>query len=236
LTVSRSHRLFELMQVLRRHRGTVSGETLARESGVSLRTIRRDIATLQAMGADIDGSPGLGYTLRPGFILPPLSFTHEELQALVAGMQWISRQTDDALALAGQNALAKIDNVLSPELRRVIDDDALYIGRQREGTSAIDLALVRRAMREQRKMRIQYRDHSGEATERIIWPILLGFVESKRFIAGWCELRTDFRLFRIDRIVNAVVLEDYYLGNRRLLVKEWRAKEAGSRSKITRHR
>ncbi|MBT2117555.1 YafY family transcriptional regulator [Dyella sp. LX-66] len=222
--MSRSHRLFELMQVLRRHRGTVSGETLAREAGVSLRTIRRDIATLQAMGADIDGAPGVGYVLRPGFILPPLSFTQEELQALVAGMQWVSRQTDDALALAAQNALGKINGVLPPELRRALDDDALYIGKKKEDVSPVDLAQVRRAMREQRKMRIGYKGEGGGDTQRIIWPILLGFVETKRFIAAWCELRGDFRLFRTDRMTSAAVLDDRYLGNRRLLVKEWRAK------------
>lgn len=223
--MSRSYRLFDLMQVLRRHRGTVSGEVLARESGVSLRTIRRDIATLQAMGADIDGAPGVGYILRPGFLLPPLSFTEEELQALVAGAQWVSRQTDDALALAAQNALAKIDGVLPPEMRRALDDDALYISHKREDTSGLDLAQVRRAMREQRKMRIIYGDQNGAVSERTIWPIALGFIESRRFIAGWCELRGDFRLFRADRIVQVEFLDDRYSRNRRQLVKEWRAQE-----------
>jgi predicted DNA-binding transcriptional regulator YafY len=213
------------MQVLRRHRGTVSGEVLARESGVSLRTIRRDIATLQAMGADIDGAPGVGYILRPGFLLPPLSFTEEELQALVTGAQWVSRQTDDALALAAQNALAKIGGVLPPEMRRALDDDALYIGRKREGTSGLDLARVRQAMREQRKMHIMYTKQNGAVSERTIWPIMLGFVESRRFIAGWCESRGDFRLFRTDRIVKVDFLDDHYARNRRQLVKEWRAQE-----------
>lgn len=213
------------MQVLRRHRGTVSGEVLAHETGVSLRTIRRDIATLQAMGADIDGAPGVGYILRPGFLLPPLSFTEEELQALVAGAQWVSRQTDDALALAAQNALAKIDGVLPPEMRRALNDNALYIGRKKEDTLGVDLARVRQAMREQRKMYISYTDQNGAVSERIIWPIMLGFVESRRFIAGWCESREDFRLFRADRIVKADFLDDHYARNRRQLVKEWRAQE-----------
>lgn len=217
------------MQVLRRHRGTVSGEVLARETGVSLRTIRRDIATLQTMGADIEGEPGVGYILRPGFLLPPLSFTQEELQALVAGTQWVSRQTDDALALAAQNALAKIGGVLPPEMRRGLDDDALYIGRKREEASGVDLARVRRALREQRKMHILYTDQNGIASERTIWPIMLGFVESRRFIAGWCEVRQDFRLFRADRIVRADFLDAHYSGNRRQFVKEWRAQEGRRR-------
>ncbi|MDC6176754.1 YafY family transcriptional regulator [Ralstonia solanacearum] len=229
MSVSRSHRLFDLMQVLRRHRGTVSGEVLACETGVSLRTIRRDIATLQAMGADIDGAPGIGYILRPGFLLPPLSFTEEELQALVAGALWVSRQTDDDLALAAQNALAKISGVLPPEMLRALDDDALYIGRQKEDTSVLDLARVRQSMREQRKMLIVYTDQAGAPSERTIWPIMLGFVESRRFITAWCELREDFRLFRIDRIAKATFLDDRYSRNRRQLVKEWRAQEDGRR-------
>jgi predicted DNA-binding transcriptional regulator YafY len=215
--------LFDLMQALRRHRGTVSGQVLARETGVSIRTIRRDIATMQAMGADIDGEAGVGYILRPGFLLPPLSFTQEELQSLVAGAQWVSRQTDDALALAAQNALAKIGGVLPPETRKALDDDALYVGRKREDTSGLDLARVRQAIREQRKMHIAYTDQAGVASERTIWPIMLGFVESRRFVAGWCEMRVDFRLFRADRIVRVDFLDERYSRNRRQLVKEWRA-------------
>ena len=142
--MSRSHRLFELMQVFRRHRGVVSGHVLASETGVSLRTIYRDIATLQAMGADIEGEAGVGYLLRPGFLLPPMSFTEEEIQAIVAGTQWVSRQTDDALARAAQNVLAKIGAVLSPEMQRLLGDDALYVGRQKEDVSSLDLSLSAR--------------------------------------------------------------------------------------------
>lgn len=222
--MTRSHRLFDLMQVLRRHRGTVSGQTLAQETGVSLRTIRRDIATLQTMGADIRGEAGIGYILRPGFLLPPMSFTTEEIQALVVGAQWVSRQTDDALALAAQNALAKIGGVLPPDARRVLDDDSLYVAREREDESGLDLARVRQAMREQRKMRIAYMDQDGSRTERIIWPVVLGFVQSQRFIAGWCELRQDFRLFRADRISKVEFLEDSYPRSRRQMAKEWCAR------------
>ncbi|SMG61505.1 Predicted DNA-binding transcriptional regulator YafY, contains an HTH and WYL domains [Paraburkholderia susongensis] len=224
LSVSRSQRLFDLMQVLRRHRGAVSGEVLAQETGVSLRTLRRDVATLQAMGADIDGAPGVGYLLRPGFLLPPLSFTEEELQALVAGVQWVSRQTDNALARAAQNALAKIGAVLSSEMREALSDDTLYVGRNNVN-STLDLTRVRQALREQRKMHITYEDHNGVSSERTIWPIVLGFVEPWRYIAAWCELREEFRLFRVDRIVEATFLEDRYSRSRRQLVKEWRALE-----------
>lgn len=216
--------------MLRRHRGTVSGNVLAREAGVSLRTIRRDIAALQTMGAHIEGEAGVGYVLRPGFLLPPMSFTEDEVQALVAGAQWVSRQTDDALALAAQNALAKIGSVLPAEMRNALDDDALYIGRQRADASTLDLGQVRKAMREQRKMHIWYTNEAGSASSRVIWPIMLGFVESRRFIAGWCELREDFRLFRTDRIAKVEFLGERYSGNRRQLVKEWRNQKQGTPS------
>jgi len=223
--MSRSHRLFDLLQELRRRRGTVSGGALARELDVSLRTIRRDIATLQAMGADIDGEPGVGYILRPGFVLPPLSFTEEEIQALVVGAQWVNRQTDEALARAVQNALAKIHGVLSPDMRRALDDSALFVSRSQAAASGVDLARVRRALREQWKMRITYADEDDTPMDRTLWPIMLGFIENQRFIAGWCELTSDFRLFRTDRILKVDFLEERYARNRRQLVKEWRARD-----------
>ncbi len=122
--MSKSNRLFDLMQMLRRHNGPVPGTELAREAGVSLRTIYRDIGTLQAMGADIEGEPGFGYVLKPGFLLPPLMFSQDELHALALGAQWVGRQTDDGLAFAAQNAIAKIGAVLPTELRHLLTDNA----------------------------------------------------------------------------------------------------------------
>ncbi|UVK51865.1 YafY family transcriptional regulator [Mesorhizobium sp. AR02] len=224
--MSKSNRLFDLMQMLRRHNGPVPGSELAREAGVSLRTVYRDIATLQAMGADIEGEPGFGYVLKPGFLLPPLMFSQEELHALTLGAQWVGRQTDDGLAFAAQNLIAKIGAVLPTELRHLLTDNAFHIGRNRPKTPAVDLGVVRQAMREQFKLQIAYRDPKGDETLRVIWPIMLGFIESKRFVAGWCELREDFRTFRADRIERAELLEQRYPGRRRDLAKRWRAQVA----------
>lgn len=222
--MSRSHRLFDLLQILRRHRGTVSGAVLARESGVSLRTIRRDIMTLQAMGADIGAEAGVGYVLRPGFLLPPLSFTEEELHALVIGGDWVARQTDSALAQAVSNALAKINGVLASDMRQALDDTSFYVGSpQGSAPTGLDLAQCRQALREQRKMRIKYEEPMGEISERVIWPIMLGFEGAKQSVAGWCETRTDYAVFQAQRIVDAELLTERYTRNRRVLVKEWRA-------------
>ncbi|MHA6853281.1 helix-turn-helix transcriptional regulator [Ralstonia pseudosolanacearum] len=223
--MSRSHRLFDLMQALRRHRRTVSGQALARELGVSLRTIRRDVATLQGMGADIDAEPGVGYILQPGFLLPPLSFTEEEIQALVIGAQWVSRQTDDNLALAVKNALAKIYAILPPNMRSAVDDDTVYVGLPTKAAMPLDLSEIRRALREQRKVRITLSAPHDVAAEQVIWPIMLGFVDGKRFIAAWCELDAVFRVIGMDSIAGAQVLANRYTRNRRQLVKEWRNQE-----------
>ncbi|KVL13693.1 helix-turn-helix transcriptional regulator [Burkholderia sp. MSMB1826] len=223
--MTRSHRLFDLMQALRRHRRTVSGGALAQELGVSLRTIRRDVATLQGMGADIEGEPGVGYILRPGFVLPPLSFTEDEIHALVIGAQWVSRQTDDTLALAVKNALAKINAVLPSDLRSALDDDTVYVGHSAKRMMHLDLSEIRRALREQRKLSITLSIEQAPSNEQIVWPIMLGFIETRRFIAAWCELDRQFRVIGMDNIAHAEVLTERYPGNRRQLVKEWRTQE-----------
>ncbi|MBR0716693.1 YafY family protein [Bradyrhizobium liaoningense] len=221
--MSKSERLFDLMQMLRRHPRPVPGSDLAREAGVSLRTVYRDIAALQALGAEIDGEPGVGYVLRPGFLLPPLMFSEEEIQAVALGVQWVQRQTDEGLAFAANNALSKIVAVLPAELRDKVDDRSFHVSRRPPKAPIVDLQMLRQAMREQRKLRMAYRDPKGAETERVIWPIMLGFFEARRIIAGWCELRKDFRTFRADRIVHIKLLKERYPGRRRDLVKRWRA-------------
>jgi predicted DNA-binding transcriptional regulator YafY len=155
--MSRTHRLFELLQMLRRRRQPVSGAELAREAGISLRTLYRDIAALQAMGAEIDGEPGVGYVLRPGFLLPPLMFSEEEIEALALGARWVARRTDESLSSAARDAMAKIAAVLPRDLKHRLEDDALIVGRSWERPHLVGLKLLRRALREERKLAIAYR-------------------------------------------------------------------------------
>lgn len=223
--MARSHRLFELMQALRRHRRTVSGKALAAELGVSLRTIRRDIVTLQGMGAEIDGEPGLGYVLKPGFVLPPLSFSAEEIQALVIGAQWVSRQTDSQLAGAVNNALAKISAVLPAQMRPIFEDETFYVAKPLSPGTTIDLSEIRRALRGQNKLRIALALEHAEAAEHIIWPIMLGFIEGKRCIAAWCEGDSRFRVIDMADLATVQVLVEHYAPDRRRLIKQWRAED-----------
>jgi predicted DNA-binding transcriptional regulator YafY/glutathione S-transferase len=220
--MSRTHRLFDILQALRRRRRPVSGAELAREAGVSLRTLYRDIAALQAMGAEIEGEAGVGYVLRPGFLLPPLMFSREEIEALALGAKWVARRTDDALSDAARNAVAKLSAVLPEDLRADLNDEALLVGPGWERPHHVDLKLLRLALRDERKLAISYRDEKGARTDRVVWPVALGFFESTRVLAGWCELRSAFRHFRADRIEAAEILHDTLPQRRRTLLKQWR--------------
>ena len=221
--MSRAERLLELMQCLRRHRYPVSGAILASELGISVRTLYRDIAALQVQGARIDGEPGVGYVLRPGFMLPPLMFSEDEIEALVLGSRWVADRADDPLGQAARNALAKIAAVLPTELRNALDASALFVG-PGAVIAAGDQALVsiRHAIRSESKLRIRYRDLQGRASDRVIWPFALGFFDQVRIVAAWCERRQGYRHFRTDRIADLTVLGSRYPRRRQALLKEWR--------------
>lgn len=220
--MSRAERLFDLLQILRRHRHPVSGATLAREAGISLRTLYRDIASLQAMGAQIEGEPGLGYVLKPGFLLPPLMFSAQEIEALALGLKWVGQRTDEAMGQAARNVIAKVAAVLPADLRDRMEDDAMVVGAGWERPQVVDLSLLRRALNEGYKLSLSYTDEKGTPTARIVWPVTLGFFESTRVLVAWCELRQNFRHFRADRIEVAQILPERVPRQRRQLMKEWR--------------
>ena len=222
--MSRTERLLELLQVLRRHRAPVSGSTLAADLNISLRTLYRDIATLNGQGADIAGEPGVGYVLRPGFMLPPLMFSEEEIEALVLGSRWVALQPDHSLARAARSGLAKIAAVLPPDLAGNLEASALLVG-STPTAGERELGTIREAIRRERKLRIRYVAADDRASRRTIWPFALGFFETTRVIAAWCESRKDFRHFRVDRIRALDLIEERYPQRRAVLLKEWRDRE-----------
>jgi predicted DNA-binding transcriptional regulator YafY len=224
--LSRAQRLLDLIQLLRRHRHPVSGAALAEELGISLRTVYRDIATLSAQGAHIDGEPGMGYVLRPGFMLPPLMFSEDEIEALVLGSRWVAERADATLSKAARNALAKITAVLPDDLKESVDASGLLIGpAEAMAAGDIDLTTIRLAIRQEHKLRISYADAEGAKSRRVIWPIALGFFDRYRVVAAWCETRQAYRHFRTDRIAAVTATEKRYPRRRQAMLKEWRAAE-----------
>ena len=221
--MTRAARLIDLVQILRRHRRPVAGATLAAELGVSLRTLYRDVVTLQAQGAPIEGEAGVGYLLRPGFLLPPLMFGDDEIEALALGARWVAEHGDPRLARAARDAVARIEAVLPADLRDRLDDAGLWIGPSKERPpEPIDADLLRRAIREEKKLDLAYADAEGRPSRRIVWPIALAFFERVRILVAWCELRDGFRHFRLDRMSEARLLDGHYPRRRRTLVRDWR--------------
>ena len=220
--MSRAARLLDLVQLLRQHRAPVSGQTLADQLGISIRTFYRDVATLQAQGADIMGEPGLGYVLRPGFMLPPLMFSIDEIEALVLGSRWVAVRGDERLGAAASAALSKIAAVLPADLRTEVDAGSLLVAAGEPQVTTVDVGLVRKAIRSEQKIAISYRDADGSETRRVVWPFAIGFFDRSRVIVSWCELRQDYRHFRVDRISALSTMDQRYPRRRAVMLKEWR--------------
>lgn len=195
----RADRLFQLLVELGRNRVRTARE-LGERLGVSARTVYRDIDDLVARGAPIEGAAGVGYALRAGYSVPPMMFDAEELEALALGAAWVSAYADDHLQAAAERALSKVDAVLPDRLKPQLRADGLEVlgFRHRPATRA-HLALARRASREKRKLLARYRDAHEELTERRLWPLGLFYWGGVWTLAAWCELRGDYRSFRVDR-------------------------------------
>src|SRR5258708_11146308 len=145
----------------------------------------------------------------------------EEIEALVLGLRLVAQRTDAQFPRAAMDALAKIAAVLPDDLREGIATIGLLAGPDDE-TEPVDLAAVRAAIRGEQKLVLHYVDRDGEETQRVIWPIAIGFFKRAQVIAAWCELRQDFRHFRTDRIVGVATTGKRYPRRRHVLMKEWR--------------
>ncbi|MEW5772926.1 MAG: YafY family protein [Thermodesulfobacteriota bacterium] len=221
--MSRAERLLALMQLLRLRRSPVAGAELAAELGVSLRTLYRDIAALQAQGARIEGEAGVGYVLRPGYFLPPLMFTEEEVQALALGARWVVERADSGLGEAAAGALEKIAAVLPGSLLGEMDSPGLLVAPGSPAAAGdADMFRLRWAIRAERKLRVAYRDLKDRETERTLWPLALGYFQQVRILVAWCELRQAFRHFRTDRILGLEILDAHLPRRRAALLAEWR--------------
>ncbi|RKP53796.1 helix-turn-helix transcriptional regulator [Pararobbsia silviterrae] len=219
----RSDRLFQIIQILRRSTRPVTAHALADELEVSRRSVYRDVADLIAQRVPIRGEAGLGYVLDRDYDMPPLMLTPDELEAAVLGAIWVAQRGDPALSSAAKDLVAKITAAVPERLRPFIAEPTIGapppLVRARDG---LDIARTREWIRSARKIRICYRDEHASPSERIIWPVIIGYAETVRLLAAWCELRKDFRHFRTDRIVSAEFLDERYAGRRGELVAQWK--------------
>jgi len=224
--MSRAERLLDLLQNLRRRRYAASGRALAKELEISTRTVYRDIATLQALGAPIEGEAGVGFVLRPGYILPPLMFSPKEIETLVLGARWVIERGDDQLAAAARNALSKVRAVVPPKLKEGLETSTLLVPTQsRPSVSPKFAEDIRKAIRQETKIGLSYRDLKDHTTRRTVWPFALAFYDQTLVVMAWCEKRGDFRHFRADRVESWDNTEVRHPRGRMNLLREWQRKE-----------
>ena len=225
--MQRAERLLDLIQGLRRRRRPVTAETLASELNVSVRTVYRDIGALLRQGVPVRGEAGIGYVLDAGFDLPPLMFSPDEIEAVLVGMRWLSERADPTLARAAEDVVSKVAAVLPAHLRPILLDGALFAPAYCKDMAVeqVDVAAIRAAIRNGRKLEISYRDEAGRESSRTIWPIGLTFFERVRMVIAWCELRQAFRHFRTDRIAALVAREERYPARRADLFRRWQREE-----------
>jgi len=220
----RADRLFDIIQSLRRANGPMTAAALADKLEVTARTIYRDIAALQASHVPIEGAPGLGYVLRRGFDLPPLMFTADEADAIAIGVRLLRRLRDPKLQEAAESVLAKLADVVPGPLQPHLVAAPVYVS---DGSAAepagIDLAELRRAVHQTRKLAIDYADEEGRQTRRTIWPLAMVYYVDVTLIGAWCELRQDFRHFRVDRVLSSNVLDERFPADDGKLMAKWLA-------------
>lgn len=218
----RTERLFQIIQILRSSKSPVTGRSLASELEISLRTLYRDMAELSAQRIPITGEAGTGYVMDGGYDMPPLMLTPDELEAAALGAAWVASQSDPSLALAARDLVSKLSEAIPDELRPIIlDSGSRPISTQVKIQEKFDGATLRQAIRVRFKLHLAYQDQNGEVTDRVVWPLLIAYLDSVRFIVAWCETRQDYRHFRTDRVQKLDVLDEKYPGRRAVLIKTW---------------
>ena len=214
-------RMLDVIATLRGARRAMTAAQIAGQLGASVRTIYRDIAALQAMGVPIDGAAGLGYILRPGYHLPPLNLTAEESEAITVSLALLRRTGDRGLAAAATSVAAKIAAAQPRRGNTGADNPLLASPWHDMPPAAIDPALLRRAIREERALALAYRDGAGRDSNRQVLPLALIYYVEVTILAAWCEWRQDFRHFRLDRITACQITADSFRHRAATLRRDW---------------
>ena len=220
--MSRSDRLIRLLQTLRTRPAPVTADRLAGDTGVSLRTVYRDIDTLRASGARIEGAAGYGYTLEEDPALPPQSFTRLEIEAVALGLKEVMQSGDPDLAEAARQALAKIVARLPERQQREAMHAALYLYRQERREVPIHAArLLREACWNEVAVDLAYVDEAGRRTDRRVLPLVVEYLDRVLVLLAWCQLRADFRQFRLDRIEAATATQESFRPRRVAMIRDY---------------
>jgi predicted DNA-binding transcriptional regulator YafY len=220
--VRKAERLFQIIQILRRSSRPVTSAEIAEELEVARRTVYRDIAHLIGQRVPVEGEAGLGYVLDPRYDMPPLMLTPEEIEAVLLGAQMVARLGDPAITTAARDVISKISSSIPEDLLPFIAEPAVSLRPDEvaEGP-AFDSRPFRWAIREGRKLRLDYRAADDSLSHRTVWPVLLGYADGRCLLIAWCETRRAFRHFRAERILKAEVLHEAIGISRIGLRRQW---------------
>lgn len=220
--MTRTQRLLTLLQILKENRYPIKAETLASQLEVSVRSIYRDIESLRDQGAEIVGEAGIGYQLKTGLLLPPLAFDENELEALILGLRWVKSNADSELKNSAIRAISKINSVVAGHSQKILNQNTLFAPTTHYYDINDKVAKdLRSSLRKECKAKMTYLDGQNQSTERIIWPIAIGYMKDSQVLAAWCELRESYRHFRLDRIQSYFALSDKLPYPKEYLLTRW---------------
>ncbi len=221
----RTDRLFDLTGILRDgrlHRAQDMAETLE----VSVRTIYRDMDTLVASGVPVAGERGVGYMLTAPISLPPLNLTLTELEALELGMAVVAEAADPELQRAARSLSAKIDAVLPDDRSAPAQGWGFAVYPFADAARGFrHMPMLRAAIRARQKLDLAYRDGGGALTRRVIRPLQMEYWGRVWTVTAWCELRDDFRTFRVDRIDGVTARPELFLDEPGKTLDDWLARQ-----------
>ena len=223
--MTRTERLLRILQMLREKRRPVTAAAIGEHFGVSERTIYRDIATLTSQGAMIAGEAGVGFVLRDDFFLPPLAFDPHEAAALMLGLRFVLRRGGVGLSAAAKSAQAKLSGAMPARFDDAAARRSAFVVAPHPAVRGQILEIIREAIDRARKARIRYERPDGTISERIVWPIVIGWFDGFEMFAAWCELRQEFRHFRVDRLACIELLDQDAGRLRHALLQDYRRLE-----------
>ena len=207
----KAERLFQIISLLRGRRKVLTAESIAEDLGVSVRTIYRDIQALSLSGVPIEGEAGVGYRLGHSFEIPPIMFSEQEMTALVLALKMVKGHSDEVLSIGANTALKKIVSVVPEKAKNVIDLLPYYVPKFQDYRKETQWhTQLREASMDKKKVSVHYEDGKGETSERTLLPLGLMYWGSTWTLLAHCELRSDYRNFRLDRFLEITILQDNF--------------------------
>lgn len=229
--MSRSIRLLNLLQQLREARYPITAQVLAERMGISVRSVYRDIDSLREQGVAIEASAGIGFQLKEDIVLPPMTLNENEVEAMFLALYWLKSVPDQSLKSASTSVLAKLNSVLPEHRQYLLQQTTLRAFNTWLPVDENRVEQVRLAIRQQVKISLHYHDEQQRSSVRTLWPFALGYFNDKIVLAAWCELRQDFRHFRIDRIQQLSLSQELYPSFKQQLFEQWWAQESKTTDK-----